>query len=344
VLGADLEVLHSPDFLSLIATEEELAGFIKFGHLHHVEVRALDLLPASAIAGVSERAAAFCANSLATEKQRISHAIAYLENISQKLDAACCPAVVIKSLDHYPDLGSDLDMYSSGDEKQIVAVMAAEFNAQLMPRSWGDRLAHKWNFSVPGLPEALEIHVGCLGQTGEHLDLGRRVLDRAMQREIEGHTFRVAAPEERVMIMTLQRMYRHFYFRLCDIVDTKNLIQQNLLDYDQLQRAAQPSGIWPGVATFLEVVAEYCNKYGTTLQLPQQVLSASRSSGKGLVLKDHFLRIPMIPDAAGLFLSQMSHAGSKIDLRTVGRLSLLPALATAALVSFKLTGDDKGIW
>lgn len=344
LLGRDKGVLNSPDFLSLVATEDELSAFIEFANLNHVVVRSLEAVSTDAIAGVSERTALYCATSLATEKQRISYAISFLEQISQKLEAAGCTAVVIKSLDHYPDLGSDLDMFSGGHERQIVAVMAKEFGAQVMPRSWGDRLAHKWNFSIPGLPEAVEIHVGCLGQTGEHLGLGRRVSERAMHREFEGHTFWVAALEERVMIMTLQRMYRHFYFRLCDIVDTKNLIEQNQLDYERLQRAAEPNGIWPGVATFLQVVAEYCQKYGAPLDLPKQVLAGAHSSGKGLVLKDHFLRIPMVPDAAGLFLRQMAHAGIRTDLRTIGRLSLLPALAAAALVSYKVSGDDKGIW
>ena len=32
-----------------------------------------------------------------------------------------------------------------------------------------------------------------------------------------------APSSDRLMISTLQRMYRHFYFRLCDIVDTAEL-------------------------------------------------------------------------------------------------------------------------
>src|ERR1700733_13346035 len=132
LLGRHKGVLQSPDFLSLIATEEELSAFIEFANLNHVVVRALEAVSTDAIAGVSERAALFCAASLAKEKQRISHAISFLEQISQKLEAAGCTAVVIKSLDHYPDLGSDLDMFSGGDERQIVAVMAKEFSAQVM--------------------------------------------------------------------------------------------------------------------------------------------------------------------------------------------------------------------
>jgi hypothetical protein len=31
-------------------------------------------------------------------------------------------------------------------------------------------------------------------------------------------------------------------------------------------------------------------------------------------------------------------------LRTMARLTVLPGLAAAAMVSYKITGDDKGIW
>lgn len=344
LLGQPAEHIHSPDFESVISSDQELSSFIGFANVHHVIVRALEaVLEGGSLAG-NPQAARVCSTSLAAEKQRISTAISFLEAITRKLDASGCPAVVIKSLDHYPDLGSDLDLFSSGEEQKIVSVMGAELEAEVLPRSWGDRIAHKWNFRVPGLPEAVEIHVGVLGQTGEHVNLARRLPQNAVRREVEGRAFHVAAPEERIMISTLQRMYRHFYFRLCDIVDSKILIQANQLDFDRLRKAAEPNGIWPGVATYLSVVAEYARKYGTEVVLPAEVLSSAHSSAHGLPLRGQFLRIPIIPDATGLFLRQMVHAGSKTDLRTVARLTLLPGLAAAAMVSYRITGDDKGIW
>jgi hypothetical protein len=344
LLGKAIDYARSSEFQSLILSDEELASFFAFANVHHVIVRALEALMSNGSLAASPHAADVCGAALTTEKQRISKAISYLEAISRKLNQAGCPAVVIKSLDHYPDLGSDLDLFSAGDEEQVVSVMGAELNAEGMARSWGDRIAHKFNFQVPGLPEAVEIHIGVLGQTGEHVDLAKRVSENAIPREVEGRTFRVAASEERIMISTLQRMYRHFYFRLCDIVDTKTLIEQGKLDFDSLRRAAEPNGIWPGVATYLEVVADYCRKYGAEIKLPAEVLSSAHSSAHGLPLKGQFLRIPIVPDATGLYFRQLAHAGGKTDFRTVARLSLLPGLAAAAMVSYKITGDDKGIW
>jgi hypothetical protein len=277
------------------------------------------------------------------EQRRIRHALRVLQAVGDALESTGCSAIVIKSLDHWPDIGSDLDLYTEGREEQVIGILQERFAAEVLPRSWGDRLAHKWNFKLPGLPEVIEVHVGCLGQTGEHLSLPRRVASRAVHRTVEGYTFRVPAREERVLITTLQRMYRHFYCRLCDIVDTARLIQGQELDYTILQLDAESSGIWPGVAAFLVMVADYVRAYGVELELPDEVV-ASATSGDPLRLRGDFLRISIVPKAAGLFFRQVVDAGAQRNLRTVSRLSLLPGLAAAAFVAHKITGNDKGIW
>jgi len=99
------------------------------------------------------------ANAVQREQARINHALSFLRQICATLEKNGCPVLVIKSLDHWPDLGSDLDLYTSADASNVVETMSAAFQAKLADRSWGDRLANKWNFIVPGLPELVEIHV-----------------------------------------------------------------------------------------------------------------------------------------------------------------------------------------
>ena len=322
---------------------DEVSRFLAFADLHHVLVRAIEALQNSTLGAMSPRLSSQCATALAKEQERISRALGVLRPVCDALESAGCSAIVIKSLDHWPDIGSDLDLYTGGGQDQIISILTKQFAAEVLLRSWGDRLAHKWNFRLPGLSEAVEVHVGCLGQTGEHLNLARRVASRAVRRTVGGYTFRVPAPEERVLITTLQRMYRHFYCRLCDIVDTTKLIQAQELDYTILRAAAESNGIWPGVATFLTTVAEYARACGAKLELPGEVVS-SATKGDALQLRGDFLRISIVPQAAGLFLRQVLYAGSQRNLRTVGRLSLLPGLAAAAFVAFKFTGNDKGVW
>jgi hypothetical protein len=51
-----------------------------------------------------------------------------------------------------------------------------------------------------------------------------------------------------------------------------------------------------------------------------------------------------VPEATNLFLRQLAGNGRSHNFAAIARLSLLPVLATAAYLSFRLTGDDKGVW
>ena len=151
------------------------------------------------------------------------------------------------------------------------------------------------------------------------------------------------APEERVIISTLQRIYRHLYFRLCDMADFAGLLNDRAIDFSELQKAAQLGGIWPGVATFLLLIADYVESYGGQVEIPAAVLAAAPSRNLKVNLGGKFLRVPKGP-AAGLYGTQLLNAGRHADLRAIFRLPLLPPLAISALVAYRLTGNDKGVW
>ena len=321
----------------------EREAFLGTADLHHVAIRALRVIEKAAEAQGDSGLRNWGAEALHKERLRIENAVGFLERICGTLQAAGCDVVVIKSLDHWPDLGSDLDLYTSGDEHTVIATMQKYFGASLERRSWGDRLANKWNFSIPGLAELVEIHVRYLGQTGEHWAIARRLVARSRTRVLHERTFRVAAPEERVVISTLQRMYRHFYFRLCDMVDSAALLRRGDLNFFELRQAAQLGGIWPGVATYLSLVSEYAGRYGLRLELPAEVIASAYSDDIRVFLRGNFLRVPMRP-AAGLYGSQLLRAGTRGDVRAVLRLPLLPPLALSALVAYRVTGSDKGVW
>jgi Uncharacterised nucleotidyltransferase len=309
---------------------------------HHVVIRALErILSESGDLGLKLWATA----AIASEQERIRRALPILSDICRELEAAGCPVTVMKSLDHWPDLGNDLDLFTTADQQQVVAVMTERFGALIEARSWGDRLANKWNFRVPDLRESVEVHARRLGQTGEHTELARRFISRRVPREVGGHTFLVPAPEERIIEATLQRMYRHFYFRVCDILDTAALVDAGALDYAELQRASEQSCIWPGVATFLRVVSDWIERYrGAPLALPVHVLSAARFGGDTICAKRKFLRVPILPHGAQLYTAQVMRTASRGELTATLRLSLLPPLASAAALAFRLTGSDKGVW
>lgn len=321
----------------------DLADFLALAHDHHVIVRALTVLQNAAILNNDQGIANWCATCLAIERSRIEHAVVSLYQICDVLEAQGCKVAVIKSFVHWPDLGSDLDLYTTADTQLVAQVMQKRFDASSIERSWGDRLANKWNYKVPGLDELVEIHVQFLGQTGEFVEMGRRLIARRIYKKVGGYDFPVPAAEESIILIALQRMYRHFYFRLCDFVDIASLLQTETVDFTELRTAATASGIWDGVATLLCLVRHYIQSYGGVLPLSNEVMASAWSCQSGVRFDNGFLRVSKTT-AAALYGSQLLHAGLRHDIRALLRLPLLPPLAITALLAYQLTGNDKAIW
>jgi hypothetical protein len=321
---------------------QQRTQLLELANSHHVVVRALHSL--RTLAADKNGLQLWIASNLQAEQERIACALAWLQRICSELEAAGCQVVVMKSLDHAPDLGNDLDLYTTADERAVTAVFV-NLGAHIAPRSWGDRLANKWNFTLSGLRESVEVHSQRLGQTGEHVQMARRFVDRRVPLQLAGYTFQAPAREERILVAVLQRMYRHFYFRVCDIANSAALVESGNVDFKELRRAADMGGIWPGVATYLKIVSDYLKYYrGYGLDLPAQVVQAARFGGDKLFVQRRFLRIPILPQGAGLYTKQVARTALRGHLAATLRLSLLPPLAATAAVAFKVTGDDKAIW
>jgi hypothetical protein len=323
----------------------EFEDLLTLANLNHVVVRGLQVFLEIMREARDPVRAEWAETALAAEHARIQNALPFLHEICAAFGKYGDDVTVIKSLDHWPDLGNDLDLYTNAEPQEVFHVMKKCFKAQFAPRSWGDRLARKWNFFIPGLPEAVEIHVGRLGQTGEHVALASALPRGAQLFHIGDYTFPVPSNSHRLMISTLQRMYRHFFFRLCDIVDSASLVDSGAVDFENLCRSAQAAGIWEGVATYLAIVSDYVEKYrGAGLNLPHVVKAAARFGGDEIYFRQSFLRVPIMPQSAGLYGLQLTGLLRRRELHNSARLGLLPWLATAAVVGQKITGSDKGIW
>jgi hypothetical protein len=331
--------------LTAVLRQEDLEELRGLAASNHVVVRAFDSLgPILDVEG-NQQAAEWVHVALDEERSRIQHALGFLNEICSALQQSGCPVTVIKSLDHWPDLGSDLDLYSDAEPERVVQVMTSAFHAKVDNRSWGDRLANKWNFVVPGLPELVEIHVGRLGQTGEQTAVTRSVSARSRTVNVGHFAFNVPAPEDRIVISTLQRMYRHFYIRLCDIVDNAALLDQHLVDFEYLHSLGASAGLWDGIATYLNIISEYMESYrGYGVPLPSLVTGSARFGAAKVRFRRQFLRVPILPQSIHLYADELKTLLMNGDLRNSLRLSLLPGLATAAALEQKLTGSDKGIW
>jgi hypothetical protein len=326
-------------------SEEGWSDFLRFAELQRVYLRTVQLLGKWNLAGAVVPRVDCLENLAQAEERRIAGALAVLDKVVRALELTGHSPLLIKTLDHWPDIGSDLDLFIAATESDTVRVMQSELQAEPQPQSWGDRLAHKWNFRIPGLPQLVEIHVGCLGQTGEQDTLPAHLEETSVMRDAGLFRFRVPAPEEQVTLATLQRMYRHFYIRFTDLLNLTGLVRGGRLDFSRLRTSAQRWSIWPGVATLLKITSDYNERTGAgPLSLPDFVVRSARFGAEVTYVGEQFLRVPILRHGSQLFLQQLIGTGAARHFRAAARLSLLPALAAAAFVDLRITGDDKGIW
>jgi len=325
--------------------ESALSDFLEQAQTQRVLRRTLEVLEHNLSRARSNSIVDKVEFALIQERERAKTAIGFLQAIVDKFERRGHPIMVMKTLDHWPDTGSDLDLLVGAPEQTVCGIFESDLGAQRQPQSWGDRLASKFNFRVPGLPELVEVHVGCLGQTGEQKNLANRLLSRRVYEDFGAYSFPVPMPEDRIVIATLQRMYRHFYIRLTDIVNVFHLLAENRVNFDQLRSVAEVGAIWPGVATLLVIVRQQGLRFGgPAVEIPEEVRNAAQFGARQTYIGHKFLRVPIMPQAAKLFLRQLAGNRRMHDYKAMMRLSLLPLLATAAFVSFRLTGDDKGVW
>lgn len=154
---------------------------------------------------------------------------------------------------------------------------------------------------------------------------------------IGSNSYRVLAPEHRIIVSTLQRMYRHFYIRLCDIVDNAHLIDTQSIDFTYLHELGKSAGLWEGIATYLTIVSGYAKSYrGGGTSLPALVPESARFAADQVRFRRDFLRVPILPHSLNLYASELRTLVLRGQVRDSLRLSLLPGLAAAAALELKM--------
>jgi hypothetical protein len=323
---------------------DQFEGLLKQAETQRVLRRCLEIVRTN-LPRAREDLAQVLERKLSFERKRVENLLIVLQKVVHAFQLRGYPVLVMKTLDHWPDTGSDVDLLAAGEDHQVYEILENDFRAVRQPQSWGDRLAHKFNFHIPELRELVEVHIGCLGQTGEQEQLASEILGRMSEERYGDCLLPVPAAEDRIIIATLQRMYRHYYIRLTDIVNIFQSLVHQRVDFERLKAVADKSSIWPGVATLVTIAWQHGVHYGgPPIRLPGRVTSAARFNSTRTYVDRKFLRVPLMPEAARLYLEQLAENGRSRNLRALARLSLLPILASAAFVSFRLTGNDKGIW
>ena len=311
---------------------------------HHVVLRGFVPLKQAAEHSGRFDLVDWAAEKIGSEQSRIDAALQALDEICQAMESSGYPVTVMKSLDHWPDIGNDIDLYTSASREVVGRLLQRKFGAWRKRRTWGDQLANKCSYGIPGLRTTIEVHHGRLGQTGEHRMIAQRLLARRRWKKFSEHVFPVPAPEEQLMAATLQRMYRHFFVRVCDVANTMGLLRSGSVDFEELRAASEPAGIWPGVISYLTLTSEYARTYRAhTMDFNTENAPLSKAEPVHMFVRGAWLRVPM-RHAFNLYLRQLSRLALRGDVSGALRLALLPPLASVARLAYLATGTAEGIW
>lgn len=333
---------HTYDYDFCIGlNEKQRQEFLDTASTHRIVVRSFQaLINHAKTSGV--RIPSWIAHGSTQAEQSAIRNISALANVCTQLTSAGFPNVVIKSLDHWPDLGNDFDIYATGSEKEICALMERSFTAEAKAQSWSDRLACKHRFILPGVEKPIEIHLGRLGQSGQQVRMGRLILERCRIKIFSGHSLSITSPEDQIILRVLDRCYRHHSFRLCDIVDVEQVIKNNSLDFEYLKRETKRSGIYKGFCAYLNVVDEYCLHYQrSNLPLPAWVRRNAIFGTEKVFPNAGVLQIPLFPQSARLHTREFTRALRRKDLHKTLRISLLPGLVLAAEAKSRISGKSR---
>ena len=117
-LKLTLRPASASDLIPMLSslTPQQRQDFVELADSNHVVIRAFEVLNRVAGNRGNNDIQAWAVETLTKERARISNALNHLEQVCNALEEENCPTVVMKTLDHWPDLGNDLDLVSTGSK------------------------------------------------------------------------------------------------------------------------------------------------------------------------------------------------------------------------------------
>lgn len=272
---------------------------------------------------------------LLEERKRQERMTDLLIRIAQALKAEGLESCLIKTPDHRPDMGHDLDFLVPFGAADRVDALCRALGGERKGQSVCDRLAGKTSYAFDG--GTAEWHVGLLGQVGEDRWWPRQILLTPQKWGDVNPAIAIPAPEHRFLLQVQQRLYRHFFLRLGDVINSISLIKSGTLDWEGLRRAATRIGIWRGCLTYLGYLKSI---HEVVLGRPLEVeLPSGEAPGDGrdeLGYRRSFIRFPRFRVVTRLYREKASALLGYRQWENLGRISLLPLLAAGELFAMKV--------
>ncbi|MCK4462952.1 MAG: nucleotidyltransferase family protein [Candidatus Omnitrophica bacterium] len=274
------------------------------------------------------------------EKIRLERALELIDKVTKEFEKRNLSIMVIKTLDNYPDLGHDVDLYTNAPIKDIDDILINTFKAKLENPTFSEKLAHKRNYKVNGYT-TLEIHCSQLGQLGEDRQLAKDLIATKEKTEINGKIAYIPRPEYRIILCVLQRIYRHFNIRICDVKNTIDILNSNSIDWAYLRQISAEYGIWEGVSRYFSYTQTLSLRYN--IRINTSINLMHKNWPTEINNRNMHFRFPLFSTGINTYSRKIGRDIISFNLYSLSRLFLILPLALVHFISVKLFGKSR-VW
>lgn len=271
------------------------------------------------------------------EKERVQKVMDLIKVITEIKLGAGLPFVFTKAFQHYPDMGHDIDLLV-GDRSDKADILLKDRLGlrRLEDEGIFDRFAGKRAYWAGTDSTIVEIHHARMGQVGEFNRFPERLLSRRISYECGSLKTFIPCPEDQLMIQVLQRVYRHLYFRVSDILHTIRIVSSKDLNWDLVWRTAEHAGVTGGLIFYLRCVECVSMQCFNRSWLPPEVRTHWKGQKTNLLkIRGECYRFPFFPIIPGFFLKKLFREVACGNWESVRNLCLLPPL-TAFFLTRKI--------
>jgi hypothetical protein len=229
-------------------------------------------------------------------------------------------------------MGGDIDLFVSGRTPAVDEAVLRGTPAAPVGKDFRGRMSGVTAYRVGGGEFVLEIFHGRLGVLGEHGTLVGQLIRNAERGRVGGAEFLLPSPEDLLVLHGMQRVYRHGFIRLCDVLSTASLVGREGLDWDYVLRTSEQLGTAYGLRSYLTYVGQICRETLGRELLPGGVRArpADADCGRGRFSNGVFV-FPRGRVVGRVYVGKVRAAVRAGNWGSVSRLSLMPLVAAAAL-------------
>jgi len=268
------------------------------------------------------------ASTVREERTRVRLTVDQIRQIFEAGQRCGIPMVFIKSFQHYPDMGHDIDLLVRDEQGCEVDRRLGEcLGWAPEPEGVFNRVSGKRTYQMPGFPSPVEIHHGRIGQVGEHPAFAQRILENKITYACGDFSVDIPCAEDQLVLQAIQRVYAHLTWRISDILQSIQLLRAANLNFSALLTTAERIGVLKGLGHYLSGVDDIFRRVFGQPLLDHAVNKAlPRMVRARPVFKNGYYRVSIFPDVCRFFAAKCL-----VDLKSghwdnVRRVMALPGL------------------